>query len=72
LEEAVFVGAAGLAAMSEEVAGACRAVAEGVTGKGRATMGRPWTGSVRAVGVVLRGRKRGTEFNMRSLTVRMW
>jgi hypothetical protein len=39
LEEAVFVGAAGHAATSEEMAGACKAVAEGVTRKGRATMG---------------------------------
>jgi hypothetical protein len=39
LEEEVFVGAAGRAATSEEVAGACMAVAEGVTRKGRATMG---------------------------------
>jgi hypothetical protein len=72
MEGAIFVGAEERATTSEEVAGACRTVVEGLKRTGRTTVGRPWTGVVHAVGALLCDRRRESEISSRNLMVRMW
>lgn len=70
--EVAFVGAEERATMPAEAAEACRAVAEVMTGRGWATVGRSWTGTVHAMGVVSSGRRKGSGTSSGSLAERMW